>query len=220
MTNQEIAKLLNTTVEKVEAVTKDMGDINASMIPAIKAKLEGGKMTAPAPSGTLATTSAKEAAPLATATQKGAATKRRSSKMKAADEATALARVESTQAITTQVQETQKPQHLEAIEANASDTFADDTAVTALTREFDQEVDALTMLLNPEMRAMLAIQTAQAIANKNSQVMREGGLTVDAIVNAAIPKRAKVKSLQDIMTEKLAAHGISATAIVGETATV
>ena len=191
MTNQEIAKALDTTVEKVEKAIEGMGDVNPSMLPAIGQKIHGGKMAVAAPVTAIATTEKKS-----TAT-------RRTAKMKKADEALALRRDAESAVVTTQVEAAQQPQHLEALDAGASDLSLADDVIAVLSAEISADVQSIAALMVPELRALKTMTSTQKVADRHSAAMQAQGLTVAAIVAAAVPKSTVRRTLDDIFEAEM-----------------
>jgi transcription initiation factor TFIIIB Brf1 subunit/transcription initiation factor TFIIB len=192
MTTQEIATALNVSEAAVGKAIAGMGEVNPSMLPEIKTKLEGGKMTIATPTAAIAKT------------EKKSTTVRRTAKMKKADEALALRRDEAAVAVQSRLVE-QQPQHLELLDAGASDLSLADDVVVALSAEITADIQAIGELLTPELRALKTMQGAQKVADKHSAAMQAKGLTVAAIVSAALPKKTVRRTLDDIFEAEMTA---------------
>lgn len=189
MTNQEIAKALDTTVDKVEAATKGMGEVNPSMLPSIGEKIHGGKLAVAAP-----------VAPLAGAKEKKSSASRRTTKMKDADSALAVQGAAAAIEIKEEVTASTQPQVLESIDQNASALSIGDEIVASLQSEIVSDINQVAQLLNPNLRALKTVQAAQGLSSKISEKMDAEGLTVEAIIAAAIPAQNVRRSVADLFS--------------------
>jgi hypothetical protein len=206
LTVKEIATALTASEAAVEKAIVGMENINPSMLPEIKAKIDGGKLAAKNAPNSLATTGTNEAAPLAQ-TDKASA-KRRTSKMKKVADAAALARTESSQVLTTQTEETQKPQYLDAMETIALEGFSSEDVVSAVKLQMSKEIPYIASLMCPQTVAAKTMAISQKLAQKQSAEMDAMGLTVEAIVTAAMPRVLDRPSLDDIFAAEMAALGL------------
>lgn len=195
LTNQEIATALNTSIDKVESAVKGMGDINPSMLPEIKANIEGGK---------LAPTTKDSPAPLAT-TEKKSTAARRTAKRKKADEALAVQRDAAAMAVKEEVNASTQPQVLESIDSNASALSIGDEIAATLQAEIMGDIQQVAQMMTPELRTLRTITAAQGLSAKISAKMQGEGLTVEAMIAAAIPRAGVRKTLNDLLTAELEA---------------
>jgi hypothetical protein len=193
LSTKEIATALNATEAAVEKAIVGMGAINPSMLPEIKSKIEGGKL---AP---------KDApAPLATTTEKSTKA-RRTTKMKKADEALAVRRDAAAIEVKKEIEATTQPQVLESIDANASALSIGDEIAASLQTEIMGDIQQVAQMMTPELRTLKTITAAQGLSAKISAKMQGEGLTVDAIIAAAIPRAGVRKTLNDLFDAELEA---------------
>ena len=123
--------------------------------------------------------------------------------MKKADEALALRRDAESAVVTTQVEAAQQPQHLEALDAGASDLSLADDVIAVLSAEISADVQSIAALMVPELRALKTMTSAQKVADRHSAAMQAQGLTVAAIVAAAVPKSTVRRTLDDIFEAEM-----------------
>jgi len=197
MTIQEIATALNVSEAAVGKAIAGMGDVNPSMLPEIKAKIEGGKIAIAAPIAAPTTAIAK--------TAKTSTATRRTAKMKKADEALAVRRDATAIEVKKEIESTTQPQVLESIDANASALSIGDEIAASLQSEIMGDIQQAAQMMTPELRTLKTITAAQGLSAKISAKMQGEGLTVDAIIAAAIPKSGVRKTLNDLFAAEMEA---------------
>ena len=191
MNTKEIATAIGATEAQVNKATEGMGDINPSMLATVSEKIHGGKI-------------AVSAVPTAIEkTTKAPAKARRTAAMKKADEALVLQREQESLAVSQNITAATQPQVLQSIDENASGLSLVDEIAAKLSLEISADIQAISGLITPELRALKTIQTSQVLAGRLSAKMQSEGLTVEAIIAAAIPAQATRRSMDDLFKVEL-----------------
>lgn len=193
LTTQEIAKALNVSETAVEKAIVGMEDINPSMLSEIKAKIEGGKMQVAGKPATIEKT------------DKTSTATRRTAKMKAADSALAIKRDAAAIEVKEEVKNSTQPQVLESIDSNASALSIGDEIAASLQTEIMGDIQQVAQMMTPELRTLKTITAAQGLSAKISAKMQGEGLTVEAMISAAIPKSGVRKTLNDLFATEMEA---------------
>ena len=191
MNTKEIATAIGATEKEVEKAIVGMGDINPSMLATVAEKIHGGKIAV----STQPTTIEK--------TGKAPAKARRTAAMKRADEALVLQREQESLAVSQNIAAATQPQVLQSIDENASALSIVDEVAAKLSSEISADIQAISGLITPELRALKTIQTSQVLAGRLSAKMQSEGLTVAAIIDAAIPAQSQRRSMDDLFKVEL-----------------
>jgi hypothetical protein len=189
MNIKELAAKLNASEQQVENELEKRSlkaeQVSDAMLNSIGGSIHGS--LAPVQNGTnLAPTSAKGKAQRAKAK---------------ADKSSAITASSKAAIATTQAAQP-KPQQLEVIDAAATEVDLVGDVADELALALVQDANAIAKLMNPVERAIITLKGAQAISDRMTANHEANGLTVQTLIDAAIPKAKERKTPEDL----LAAH--------------
>lgn len=105
-----------------------------------------------------------------------------------------------------------KARPLESVEGQSIEAV--DLAGSRMASEFESDATELAKLLTPELRTMMIVQKAQGLSGQLSASLNERGVTVESIVDAALPRAAKRKSIGEMMDTAIS--GIDVDAMIAD----
>ena len=191
MNTKEIETAIGATEAQVSKATEGMGDINPSMLATVSEKVHGGKIAV----STQPTAIEK--------TVKAPVKARRTAAMKRADEALTVQRDQESLAISQNITAATQPQVLQSIDENAPGLSIVDEVAAKLGSEIASDIQAIGQMMTPELRALKTVQSGQILAGRLSAKMQAEGLTVEAIIDAAIPAQTQRRSMDDLFKVEL-----------------